>query len=65
MTIFVLILIGALSTGSGKFAAQPFPTEEACIAAANKMLPVVVGTPDLKAYGIACAKIDLTPITNS
>ena len=65
MTVYVLILLGVVYHGSNHFAAQPFPTEQACMVAAHKLFPVVTQTKDLKAYGIACAEVELTEINQS
>ena len=65
MTVYVLILVGVLYNGPIHFVSQPFPTREACTDAASKMFPVVVSTDDLKAYGVACAEVNLTGVNNS
>lgn len=65
MTVYVLILFGAIFHGHPHFAAQPFLTEEACVAAAHKLLPVVLATNDLRAYGVACAEVELTEAQHS
>lgn len=65
MSVFVLILIGTIYHGDGHFAARPFPTQEACMTAAHALLPTVLETEDLKAYGVACAEVDLTEAQHS